>query len=109
VSTDAIELNGVFSPDQREFYFTRVVNGVDTMYQAVRRRDRPEPKRTTVLPFARVSVMSLFVEHHFVIYLMNHDPFPPPGHRTGRETVLPDSWSGSKWITIAFDDPFNGS
>src|ERR687892_603831 len=35
VSTEAIELNGVFSPAQREFYFTRVVNGVDTMYQIV--------------------------------------------------------------------------
>jgi hypothetical protein len=33
VSTPAIELNSVFSPDQREFYFTRVVDGVDTMYQ----------------------------------------------------------------------------
>jgi hypothetical protein len=35
VSTPAIELNGVFSPDLREFYFTRVVDGVDTMYQIV--------------------------------------------------------------------------
>lgn len=33
VSTDAIELNGVFSSDLREFYFTRVVDGVDTMQQ----------------------------------------------------------------------------
>ena len=33
VSTPAIELNGVFSADQQEFYFTRVVDGVDTMYQ----------------------------------------------------------------------------
>lgn len=35
VSTSAIELNGVFSPDQREFYFTRVIDGVDTMHQIV--------------------------------------------------------------------------
>jgi hypothetical protein len=33
VSTDAIELNGVFSPDGREFYFTRIVEGLDTMHQ----------------------------------------------------------------------------
>jgi hypothetical protein len=33
VSTDAIELNAVFSPDGREFYFTRVVEGLDTMHQ----------------------------------------------------------------------------
>src|SRR5262245_64730542 len=32
VSTEAIELNGVFSPDGREFYFTRVVDGLDTMH-----------------------------------------------------------------------------
>jgi hypothetical protein len=35
VNTAAIELNGVFSPDQREFYFTRVVDGVDTMHRIV--------------------------------------------------------------------------
>jgi WD40-like Beta Propeller Repeat len=33
VSTDAIELNAVFSPDGREFYFTRIVDGLDTMNQ----------------------------------------------------------------------------
>ena len=38
VSTDAIELNGVFSPDLREFYFTRVVDGVDTMHQIIGRQ-----------------------------------------------------------------------
>jgi len=37
VCTKAIELNGVFSPDGREFYFTRLVGGVDTdtMHQIV--------------------------------------------------------------------------
>jgi hypothetical protein len=35
VCTDAIELNGVFSPDGREFYFTRLIDGVDTMHQIV--------------------------------------------------------------------------
>jgi len=33
VCTHAIELNSVLSPDGREFYFTRVINGVDTMLQ----------------------------------------------------------------------------
>jgi hypothetical protein len=33
ISTDAIELNAVFSADFREFYFTRVVEGLDTMHQ----------------------------------------------------------------------------
>jgi hypothetical protein len=37
VNTSAIELNGVFSPDGREFYFTRLAGGVDTdtMHQIV--------------------------------------------------------------------------
>ncbi len=35
VNTEAIELNGVFSPDGREFFFTRIVDGVFTMYRSV--------------------------------------------------------------------------
>jgi hypothetical protein len=33
VCTPAVELNGVFSPDGREFYFTRLIDGIDTMHQ----------------------------------------------------------------------------
>ncbi|MGI8783768.1 MAG: hypothetical protein ACR2L2_09000 [Acidobacteriota bacterium] len=35
VSTDAIELNGVFTPDGREFFCTRLIDGVDIMHHAV--------------------------------------------------------------------------
>ena len=35
VNTDAIEFNGVFSPDGREFFFARHVAGVDTMFHSV--------------------------------------------------------------------------
>ena len=35
VNTDAIELNGVVSPDGREFFFTRIVDGVFTMHRRV--------------------------------------------------------------------------
>ncbi len=34
VSTDAIELNGVFAPDLKEFFFARLIDGVQTMYHA---------------------------------------------------------------------------
>ena len=34
VNTDAIELNGVFTPDGREFFFTRLIDGVDTIYRS---------------------------------------------------------------------------
>ena len=46
VSTDAIELNGVFTPDGREFFFTRIVDGVDTIHNSVFRDGTwsdPEP------------------------------------------------------------------
>jgi hypothetical protein len=33
VCTKAVELNGVFSPDGREFYFARLIDGIDTMHQ----------------------------------------------------------------------------
>ena len=35
IDTDAIEFNGVFSPDGREFFFGRHVAGVDTMFHSV--------------------------------------------------------------------------
>lgn len=35
MSTDAIELNAVFTPDGREFLFTRLIDGVDTMHRSV--------------------------------------------------------------------------
>lgn len=34
VSTDAIELNGVFAPDLKEFFFTRIIDGTPTMFLA---------------------------------------------------------------------------
>jgi hypothetical protein len=34
VSTDAIELNGVFAPDLSEFFFARLINGVQTMHHS---------------------------------------------------------------------------
>ena len=35
VSTDAVELNGVFSPDFREFFFARLINGVQTLHHSI--------------------------------------------------------------------------
>jgi hypothetical protein len=35
VSTDSLELNGVFTPDLREFFFTRLLEGVDIIHHAV--------------------------------------------------------------------------
>jgi hypothetical protein len=50
VNTDAIELNGVVSPDGREFFFTRVINDVFVMHRCLLREDGswsdPEPVYT---------------------------------------------------------------
>ncbi len=50
VNTDAIELNGVVSPDDREFFFTRVIDGVFVMHQRLLGEDGswgdPEPVYT---------------------------------------------------------------
>lgn len=35
VSTDAVELNGVFSPDLQEFFFARLIDGVQTLHHSV--------------------------------------------------------------------------
>jgi hypothetical protein len=35
VSTDAVELNGVFSPDLREFFFARLIGGVQTLHHSI--------------------------------------------------------------------------
>ena len=49
VSTDAIELNGVFTPDGREFFFTRLVDGVDTMHHSVFDAGQWSPPRALLL------------------------------------------------------------
>ena len=46
VNTEAIELNGVFSPEGHEFFFTRIVDDVFTMHRSVLGNDgwsRPRP------------------------------------------------------------------
>ncbi len=50
-NTASIELNGVVSPDGREFFFTRIVDGVFTMYRsALGREGWSDPK--PVRPYA---------------------------------------------------------
>ena len=44
VCTPAVELNGVFSPDGREFYFTRLLEGIDTMHQITYAPSTKPPK-----------------------------------------------------------------
>jgi len=51
VSTKAIELNGVFTPDGREFFFTRLLDSVDTMHHSVLEGGKwSEPQPLLVFP-----------------------------------------------------------
>jgi len=51
VNTDAIEFNGVFSPDGRELFFGRHVAGVDTMFHSVYADGRwSDPVRLPTFP-----------------------------------------------------------
>jgi WD40-like Beta Propeller Repeat len=51
VSTDAIELNGVFTPDGRELFFTRIVDGIDTIHHSVFRDGKwSDPKPLSLFP-----------------------------------------------------------
>lgn len=51
VNTAAIEFNGVFSPDGREFFFARHVAGVDTMFHSVFADGRwSDPVRLAAFP-----------------------------------------------------------
>ena len=51
VSTDAIELNGVFTPNGRELFFTRLIDSVDTMHRSVFEDGRwSDPRPLLVFP-----------------------------------------------------------
>jgi dipeptidyl aminopeptidase/acylaminoacyl peptidase len=51
VNTEAIELNGVLSPDGREFFFTRIVDDIFTMHRRVREDGRwTDPRPLSVYP-----------------------------------------------------------
>ncbi len=73
VSTDAIELNGVFTPDGREFFFTRLVDGVDTIYRSVFENGKwGEPQPLLVFPDGARAVavdMSVSPDGRFLYFL----------------------------------------
>jgi hypothetical protein len=99
VSTDAVELNGVFSPDLREFYFTRVVDGVDTMHQIIFADGRwGSPRELLLLPNrvrAEAADMVLSRDGQELFFLAGFPRTTPP------ETQNYDIWrsrrAGAGW------------
>jgi Tol biopolymer transport system component len=105
VSTDAIELNGVFSPDGREFYFTRVVDGVDTMYQIVFAGGKwGSPRELLLLPNqARAEsadmVLSRDGQELYFLAKFTHAPAPAkPSYDIWRSRRAKDGWSQAELV-----------
>ena len=90
VSTDAIELNGVFTPDGREFFFTRLIDGVDTMHRSVFEDGKwSEPRPLLVFPgrVRAVAVdMSVSPDGQELYFLGQHP------HEGARENPGYDLW-----------------
>ena len=83
VSTDGpIELNGAFSPDGREFFFTRIEGGVDTMYRSVFSDGQwsdPEPLLLYPSRARAVAVdMSVSPDGDELFFLGQYDPSGAP-------------------------------
>ena len=90
VSTDAIELNGVFTPDGREFFFTRLIDGVDTMHRSVFEDGRwSDPQPLLVFPGSAQAVavdMSVSPDGQELYFLGQHP------HEYARENPGYDLW-----------------
>lgn len=73
VSTDAIEINGVFSPDFTEFFFTRHASGVDTMLRSVFANGAwSVPAPLTVFPGKVAADMALSPDGRSLYFLGEH-------------------------------------
>jgi hypothetical protein len=100
VSTDAVELNAVFAPDGREFFFSRLVPGADTLQypettRPVMHHMRIEgdtwsaPRPLLLFPDRSKAVavdMSISPDGEWLYFMGQH----PQGH--AQETPNPDIW-----------------
>ncbi len=98
VNTDAIEFNGVFSPDGREFFFGRHVAGVDTMFHSVYADGRwSDPVRLPAFPGDVSGDMAVSPDGRELYFLGQHpNEYAPENptwdtwvsHRVGGEWTL---------------------
>jgi hypothetical protein len=82
VSTDAIELNSVFAPDLKEFFFARLIAGVQTMHHAELQDGKwSAPRPLLLFPNKTRAVaddMTLTADGRELYFLGNH-PHPQDG------------------------------
>jgi hypothetical protein len=101
VSTDAIELNGVFTPDFREFFFARLIDGIQTMHHSVLEDGGwTAPRPLLLFPRGMRAVaddMAVSQDGQELFFLGNH----PHPHDGGVRSA--DIWvsrrSGGAWAT----------
>src|SRR5262245_29875037 len=101
VSTDAIELNGVFTPDGREFFFTRLIDGVDTMHRSVFRNGAwSEPQPLLVFPGrARAVAVDMSVSSDGrALYFLGQFPHASSGDKPGYDIWVSRKVNGD-WST----------
>ena len=105
VSTGAIELNAVFSPDEREFYFTRVVNGVDTIHEVLFADGKwGSPRELLLLPnHSRAESADMVLSHDgHELYFLAKFPHPPapekPSYDIWRSRRVKDGWSEAELV-----------
>jgi hypothetical protein len=112
VSTGAIELNGVFSPDLREFYFTRVVDGVDTMHQIISADGRwGSPRELLLFPNrarAEAADMVLSRDGQELFFLADFPRATLPGKENydiWRSRRAGDGWSEAERVPAPVSTP----
>jgi hypothetical protein len=109
VSTDAIELNGVFAPDMKEFFFTRVIEGTPTMFHSqLAARAWSEPRPLMLYPGqARALAVDMAVspDGNELFFLGNYRP----AGATGAGRADTDIWRSRRvngaWATAEVVPP----
>jgi hypothetical protein len=107
VSTTAIELNGVFTPDMKEFFFSRLIDGVQTMYHSILEGvDWTEPQPLLLFPEGARAVaddMAASPDGQELYFLGIH------AHAGSGDVPTPDIWvsrrRGGRWSTAEIVGP----
>jgi WD40-like Beta Propeller Repeat len=105
VSTDAIELNAVFSPDGREFFLTRIVDGLDTMHQMTFVVGKwGEARQLLLFPdhvrveSADMVLSSDGLEMYFLAHYDHADTGPAPNYDLWVSRRVSSDWTGAELV-----------
>ena len=109
VSTDSIELNGVFTPDGREFFFTRLIDGVDTMHHSVFENGKwsaPEPLLVFPNQAKAVAVdMAVSPGGRSLFFLGQYPREEKPGSDIWVSHRSDEAWSTARKVPLPISTP----